>query len=430
MMRWHKSTAIAITLGFGAIGTGPTLAADLGVTPMAVKATPPPGAPSSWAVSFQSEVRWFSWENTRGYPTSIAPLSGNGKGTQLYMPMSLSVTGNPDSDWKLEFNLRGGYVSSNQATSGEHGSVSTPTDTQASGTVTYNGFNGFQPFVAMLVNMPTGKSALFGSSRFARMDGDLVSIATYGEGWNLGPSVGVNVPITQALMLTLSSGYTFRGKYKKEAASDPVSGLTNDVKNGDEVTVSASLGYFQGAFSALGSVSYSWDGVSQVDQPGMTDFAKYRSGPRLMITGFASYDWTDQWSTSVNGFWMHSQKNDVLDGSNNLIPESLNSNSDMFQVGSELTYKMTNGLAVGPVAGILYRNKNAWSPTSGSFVPPKTRWSAGAKATYNVTDKANISARVEHVWIHENEVPAAGALYVPTMNGQAWQISLGGTAHF
>src|ERR1700743_2579971 len=115
-----------------------TLAADMPVK--AAVAAPD----QSWGVSFNSEVRYFSWQNTRGFPADVAPLVGTGHGAQVYIPMSLSVTANPSPNWKYDFVVRGGYVSGSQTTSGERGAVDTAVDTQISSTVTYNGFTGFQ----------------------------------------------------------------------------------------------------------------------------------------------------------------------------------------------------------------------------------------------------------------------------------------------
>src|ERR1700730_12626093 len=181
----------------------------------------------TWNISYNSEVRYFSWQNSRGFPASVPPLAGTGHGSQVYAPMSLSLTGNPSPNWKFEFVARGGLVSASQTTSGERGSVDTSVDTQLSGTVTYNGLTGFQPYLAMLINGPTGKSALYGSSRFARMDGDLVDQGSYGEGWNFGPTAGVNIPLSQALILTLSGGYTQRNPFAKESAK-PITGLITE----------------------------------------------------------------------------------------------------------------------------------------------------------------------------------------------------------
>lgn len=388
-----------------------------------------------WNISYNTEVRYFSWQNTRGFPTDVAPLAGTGHGTQVYAPMSLSLTGNPSPNWKYEFVVRGGFVSSSQSTSGERGSVDTPVDTQLSGTVTYNGITGVQPFVAMLINAPTGKSALYGTSRFARMDGDLVDQGTYGEGWNFGPTAGVNIPLSQSLILTLSGGYTSRNPFSKESAN-PVSGLITDtvsIKNGDEATVTAAMGYAKGPLSLQGSASYSYDRPSQSSMFGLQDYNRYQVGPRTTISGSASYAFDAMWSVYTNGFWTHTEKNNVLDNAGlRLIQEGFDSNSNLYRVNGGVNYRFANGLTVGPTASYLYRDVNGYDPTTFSFVPAKTRYAVGGVANYNVTNKINVNAKLERVWIRENVNPGPPAFFpvVPFMSGDAWAAAAGATVNF
>jgi hypothetical protein len=413
-----------------ACGAGPTFAAD-----MPLKAAAIQSADQMWIVSYNAEVRFFSWQNTRGFTTDVAPLNGTGHGTQVYAPMSLSLTGNPSPNWKYDFVIRGGYVSSSQTTSGERGSVDTAVDTQFSSTVTYNGLTGVQPFAAMLINAPTGKSALYGASRFGRMDGDLVDQGTYGEGWNFGPTLGVNIPLSPALMLTLSGGYTQRNPFAKESAN-PNTGLITDtvsIKNGDEATVTAALGYAQGPVSLQGSGSYSWDQISQSSLFGLQDYNKYQVGPRTTISGSASYAFDAMWSVYTNGFWTHTEKNNVLDMNGLLlIPEGFDSNSNLYRVNAGVNYRFANGLTVGPTASYLYRDVNGYDPTTFSFVPAKTRYAVGGVANYNVTNKINVNAKLERVWIRENVNPGPPAFFpvVPFMSGDAWAAAVGVTANF
>jgi hypothetical protein len=410
-------------------GSGPSLAAD-----MPVKAVVQ-SFDQLWNVSYNSEVRYFSWQNSRGYPTSVPPLAGTGHGTEVYAPMSLSLTGTPSPDWKFDFVVRGGFVSASQTTSGERGSVDTAVDTQLSGTVTYNGLTGFQPYLAMLINAPTGKSALYGSARFARMDGDLVDQGNYGEGWNFGPTVGVNIPLSQSLILTLSGGYTQRNPYSKES-QDPVTGLVTDtvsVKNGDEATVTAALGYAQGPLSLQGSASYSYDQISQSSMFGLQDYNLYRVGPRTTISGSSSYAFNELWSVFANGFWTHTEKNDVLDVSGlALMTEPFNSNSNLYRVNTGLNYRFANGLTVGPIASYLFRDHDGYDPTTFSFVPAKSRYAVGGAANYNVTNKINVNGRVERVWIRENENPGPPPFVpvVPFLSGDAWVVAGGATVNF
>lgn len=426
-----------INLAFGAIaafacgaGITPSFAADL--TPMPVKAAVQ-SIDQLWNISYNTEVRYFSWDNTRGYPTDVNRVPG--RGTQVYAPMSLSLTGNPSPNWKFEFVVRGGFVSATQTTPGSHGSVDTPVDTQLSGTVTYNGLTGVQPFVAMLINAPTGSSALYGSSRFARMDGDLVDQGTYGEGWNFGPTAGVNIPLSQSLILTLSGGYTQRNPFAKESANQ-FTGLITDtvsIKNGDEATVTAALGYSHGPLSLQGSGSYAWDKVSQSSMFGMQDYNMYQVGPRSTISGSASYAFDAMWSIYSNGFWTHTDKNDVLNPLGiALIPEMSDSNSNLYRINGGLNYRFANGLTVGPTASYLYRDHNGYDPNTFSFVPAKTRYAVGGVANYNITNKININGRLERVWIRENEVPGPGfpPAFFPFMSGDAWVAAAGATVNF
>jgi hypothetical protein len=326
-------------------------------------------------------------------------------------------------------------VAAEQHSAGERGSVSTPTDTQFSGTATYNGFNGFQPFAAMLVNMPTGKSALYGNARFARMDGDLVEIGSYGEGWNFGPTAGVNIPITPSLIATLSVGYTSRGSFDKEGP-DPNTGLitaTDHVMNGDDTTVTFALGYGQGPLSLQGSISEAWNQVSQVNEFGQSNFQRYRAGARTTVSGSFGYQFNPQWGVNANGYWNHSEPNDVLDAAGvALIPQASNGNSDIFRINTGLTYLTSLGVLVGPTASYMFRNHNAFDPQTFQFVPAKTRWAVGGIASYNVTNAVSLNGRIEHVWIHEDVLPGppAFAPFVVDQSGEAWAFSLGGTINF
>ena len=140
-VRSNKLILGAVVAGVCGVGTIPAFAAD-----MAVKAATVQSIDQAWNISYNSEVRYFSWDNTRGFPASVPTLAGTGHGTQVYAPMSLSLSGSTSPNWKFDFVVRGGFVSASQTTSGERGSVDTPVDTQLSGTVTYNGLTGFQPY--------------------------------------------------------------------------------------------------------------------------------------------------------------------------------------------------------------------------------------------------------------------------------------------
>ena len=175
------------------------------------------------STTFDSEVRYFSWERTQGN----VPGRPNQKGDQVYVPISASTVGLINKDWRLELFARGGYVSSSRSAQAfspvifpavpfATGTSSTATDTLVSGTVTYLGIDGIQPYYSLNLNLPTGQTVLRGFSGISRSDPDLVDIATFGEGFNNAHTLGVNIPITTNTVFTINGGYTSKGAYNRD----------------------------------------------------------------------------------------------------------------------------------------------------------------------------------------------------------------------
>jgi len=379
-----------------------------------------PAAPV-WSWSFDTEPQFVTWSAGRPWPNNVL---GSGRGSQFYTPFGLSMNGAPATDWNLQVVARGGSVFASQSAGAFSGSVSTATDTTLSATVTYTGFNGWQPYVTMMANLPTGSSLLANTATWARMDPDLVPIAIYGEGLNLGPTLGVTIPFNQEFTMVVNGGYTWRGKYWKEGGFDPVSMTTAAPQDTDPSRVwtgAVSATWTHGPLMLQGSGSYAVETINSVD-----GVAQYRTGPRTTISGSGSYMWDDHWTTAVDGYWVHIDRNDIpsVIAPFPLTTEMLDSNNNIFRINANQTYRtpFQNGtLTVGPVGSFMFRQHNSWDETSANFVPAKTRYSVGASAGYAPNNTANVSLRVEHVWINEDDQPAAG---VPSVNGQGWQAML------
>jgi hypothetical protein len=386
-----------------------------------------------------------------GFPAAAPP----GSGSLAYVPWAFQFVGRPDDDLKSEFLLRGGYVNASQTTPGTPGLVSTQTDTSITQKFTYLGIAGVQPFVSVSLNLPTGKPALFGNSANARMDPDLVEIASFGEGFNVGPTIGVNVPITPTLLTSFGLGYTKRGAYEREGAVDPTTGIQglSHFQPGDNTTANSTLAYKLGNFILQASASISAETESSIDGAPIT-----KPGNRYLTSLSLSYAWTDYLSTSLTGNYTHSLRNKVIDPTSGpgLIVESFNSNSNLFKAVLDVTGKV-NAWSFGPTGSFLYRDHNAWSTSAMEFLPGKTRYSAGGTAGYAVNNALSFNARVERIWIHENENPdkfitvpddaclkdclgllsASGPLStivpgsgVPSVNSTGWLFSLAATTHF
>jgi opacity protein-like surface antigen len=424
------------------------------VSPAAVVG--PAAAPAmSWSETFSSEVRYFSWQGTRGTPTNAVaaggtpmPLATRGSGAELYTPYAAQLVGQ-SNDFKIEMLMRGGWVRANQTTMGLSGSVSTATDTVTSGTITYLGLSGLQPFASLDLNLPTGLAALTATQVNARMDPDLVDISTFGEGLNIGPTVGINVPLSEAWLLTLSAGYTHRGPFTTEGPITPAAGgaapQSTNIKPGEAITLTGVLGYQAGPLSGKLTGTITDNGTTREgEQPFV------RPGRRYLIAGTTSYDWPGDHSgtTTLNASAAHSERNQVLfqcltGCPTTLVTEPFNANSNVYQVGVQHLFNL-NGVGVGPTGSFLFRDNNGYEPTTLQFVPAKQRWAVGALAQYAPTNALNFTARIDRIWTRENDTPGlpggemfsvlAGstvtAFEVPVISSNGWLFAVGMTANF
>jgi hypothetical protein len=419
--------------GLGALATMSTAsAADVPVAP----------PKEVWTVTFATEVRYYSWKSDRGTPTT--QNNQPGAGSQVYIPYAMQIVGKPLDDIKLTVLVRSGWVHSHQTTAGLTGTVDTILDTVGAGTLTYYGFQGVQPFVGLSVNAPTGRSALFGSAANARMDPDLVEIGSFGEGWNIGPTAGLNFPITSALMITTSVGYTWRGAFDRERSSsevDPTKQTPTSTNPGDVVTGTAAIGYQNGpwALSATGTISEETTTVENGAD-------LYRAGRRYVGTGTVSYTWPEKWGqTTVTGSYAHSNRNQVkFLAVPVLLTEIFNTNSDVYRIAVQHLFPLGDSFAWGPTGSYLHRNHNSYDSTTFQFVPAKDRWAAGGQIRYAAGPNVTFNARAEHVWVEEGARPAlpdgtqfsvlangfVTALTAPQVSSTGWMLSGGANVKF
>jgi hypothetical protein len=391
--------------------------ATLSVSPAAADAW-------QWQFAYNQEARYFSWQGTRGYPPATMPVPpARGSGWQFYTPASAALTGVQADVLKFELVGRGGYVTSKQTTPGAAGSISTFTDTVVAATWTYLGLAGVQPFLSLNANLPTGTTVLLGNATFARMDPDLVDIATFGEGWNYGVTGGVTVALAQNLAFSIGAGHTVRGDYNREAmAGLPAGMLEARVAPGDVTSINAALGFRSGPLTGRISGAYSFESAISFD--GVTSF---QPGDRFFVSGSGSYAWSDASATSVVASWSHAEKN------KGIIPpfgtEAMNSNSNVYRVRIEQAFIAGNWSA-GPVGSFLFRDRNSYSPADLQFVPAKTRWSAGGNVRYRVNDNTLLYVNAEHIWISENARPTGAPAPVPASSYTGWTVSGGASFRY
>ena len=416
-----------------------------------------------WTGSVDIDFRYQTWSSSGGNPLMPPGLGQNGgTGWQLYTPIGLRVVGRPSDDFKVEWMLRGGWITGQQSSPGANFSFQIATDSTLSSTVTYYGANGIQPFASLALSLPTGSSIINGTSAPSKMDAQLVPVPVFGEGLNIAPTLGFNVPITESLITTLSAGYTYRGVYDRSGAFIPPSevplitaapGLLAFVQHlggvppagpngishydpGDVLTVNGAVGYRGERGQIQISVAYSTEMITQVNG---VDY--YRGGDRLIVSAKGGYAWTDNLASRLSASFAHTTRDSVLmqDVINHfaLGREPFNSNGDIFRVAFDTSYSQGQ-LTIGPTASFLYRKANAYAPGTSDFVPARHGFTAGLSAQYAVTPQGTISVRVEHMWVNEDDKPDFPTVFgqtiigsgIPAVMTNGWLASIGGTLRF
>lgn len=401
---------------------------------------PPNTRDTPWLLTVASEVRYFSWKGSSGTPSGINGFPG--RGTQIYIPYAAQLVGEPNEDWKLELLGRGGWIHARQSTAGLAGEVETATDTVAAGTLTYRGFAGLQPFVSVSTNLPTGRSVLFGAAANARMDPDMVEIGSFGEGFNIGPTLGFNLLFSPSFVLTASVGYTWRGPFDRENSLTPANAnqapsdaqILTGINPGNVLTGTMGLSYKDGPWAA--SVT---GAISEETTSTETGTALYKAGRRYLGSATLAYSWPqDIGVTTLAAAAAHANRNDVLFlGASALITEPLNTNANVYRAGLQHLVPF-DALWIGPTGSVLYRDNNSYDSMTLQFVPAKRRYAAGGVMQYAASDKISFNARAEHVWTHEGDRPSANGekfsvlandfvpgSAVPVVTGRGWQISTG-----
>lgn len=125
--------------------------------------------------------------------------------------------------WQKDFSygLSTKHIISQNNAAGARGHVGTLSDT----TLTISKRNDKPKFVvdySISANIPTGKSALSWSERYAMMNEDLVEVSQFGKGWQFTPGIDVSWRIGKEDMWTVGTSYALSGSY------DPTSDIPDD----------------------------------------------------------------------------------------------------------------------------------------------------------------------------------------------------------
>lgn len=155
--------------------------------------------------SFASGINFYRW---RG--------DSNHRGWQMTQPMYYGY-------WQKDssYGLYTKYIISQNSSVGAGGRVNTFSDTTLFLTKRNETPNVIVDY-GLNINIPTGKSALSWSERYAMMNEDLVETSQFGKGWQFTPGIDVSWKTGKEDMWTLGASYTASQSY------DPTTDIAND----------------------------------------------------------------------------------------------------------------------------------------------------------------------------------------------------------
>jgi hypothetical protein len=236
----------------------------------------------------------------------------------------------------------------------------------------------------------------------SKMDPDFVDVATYGQGFNIGATVGGQYNLTDKISVTLNAGYTHNGYYNTEGTFVPATGElpTLFMRPGQTLSTSAAVGYASTPFSLSLTGSYSHQTVTYVNQA-----PSFQAGDSITLSTLASLTVADWSAFNFTASYTNTAKNEALDPTSSLFfIQNDNANSNLFK--AELGQTSTVGKwQFGPYGGYVDRRQNTFDPLNYSFVPAKTILYAGGKLKYQAKDNLTFSFDVQRFTSKIQESP-------------------------
>lgn len=350
-----------------------------------------------WSSDTNSEfVAWGGPSNSNGY--------------QVFSTENFGLSTSLQNDLNIDFAVKGGHIVSHSGTAGSEGTVSTLVDTTFHTMVSYDGFERFQPFVTLDMNLPTGRATLYGSEKNAIMDRDLVPQTRFGEGWNFNPGVGVTVPFSSDWVGSLAVGYNFRSSYT------PDGDYLSDYDPGDQLVATAGLTYLSGPWLLSGNLTYTNEAESNLEGIPYFDPGDAYSGTTQL-----AYRWAPAHTTRLSAAINYTAKNKITDFfSGGYVDEEKNSNSTLYTISVSHTYNLSEALSLTGTLGALLRNNNSYEANSDFFVPAKTKYSAAIDANYSFNDSMSGTVGVGAFTLNQDATPYLDSQHYIGFTGHAY----------
>jgi len=221
-------------------------------------------------------------------------------------------------------------------------------------------------------NLPTGKTGLTQKELLFIMDPDLVPITSFGEGYNINPTLTAAKEWGD-LVAGLGIGYLWRGEYD-------FSESVKDYNPGDILNTSAEARYF---FSPVwnGRVfgNYVWYGKDKVRSE---DF--YREGDYYQLGMGVNYSRT-KWLAGLTVRSIFRDKSRTQDAGGGLSTENSKSRGNEWAGDLSINYQLDDETTLTSFIQALHVNKNGYSADEARFVGRREKYTAGIGASSEIT---------------------------------------------
>lgn len=218
------------------------------------------------------------------------------------------------------------------------------------------------------LNLPTGKTEFKQEELVLIMDPDLVPISSFGEGYNINPTLSVAKEWGD-LVAGAGIGYLWRGKYDFSEAVE-------DYNPGDIFNTSAEVRYF---FSPVwnGRVfgNYVWYSKDRVEGE---DF--YHEGDYYQMGLGLNYTRT-KWLAGLTVRSIFREKSRTQDSGGGLSTENSKSRGDEFAGDLSINYQLDDETTLKSFIQALHVSKNDYSDEETRFVGRREKYTVGLGAS-------------------------------------------------
>jgi len=224
-------------------------------------------------------------------------------------------------------------------------------------------------------NLPTGKTNLSRDELDLVMDPDLLSINTFGEGFNINPTVTLAREWGN-WVAGLGFGYLWRGEYDYSADI----GVT-DYSPGDIITLSGEVRYhFSQDLHSRFFARHSWYGKDRVRG------ADYHQEGDFTLVGLgAHYAPAERWSINATLRGVFRDRSKSASASGGLDAEPHNIHGDELIADLAVQRLLDKATIIEPYFQARCRSSNDYHETSANFIGGRSKYSLGIKATHAFT---------------------------------------------